>query len=397
MKFIKILLNYITGYVNIFVEGYFIERFINICTSKNIYLWNIKREKSTILYANLSISDFRKLKYIAKKTGCIFKIKSKKGLPFIFDRYKKRKIFGLFLLVVFGGILFSSQFVWNIEVTGTEKINPNEIIQQLEDDGLKVGQYKKKIDINQVINDVRLKRSDIAWLGIDIKGTNAIVEIVEATPKPVLVDYNDYCNIVADKEGIITKISAQNGTPLVKPGDIVRKGDILIGGWMASKYTPQEHVHSIGDIEARVWYTVKDTQNMVQTEKVETGSTETKYSIDFNKFKINLYKVVTNFKNYDRIVETEKVKLFSNFYLPIELVKTTNKEYTEQEKVYTKNELKDKMVKELEGKLKVEITPQEGTEVNILNEQVNEKQENSSLEVEVIYEVLEKIGIEQKI
>ena len=52
--FLKILLNYILGYVNIKVEGFFIERFINICISKKILLWNIKREKSTILYAKHS-------------------------------------------------------------------------------------------------------------------------------------------------------------------------------------------------------------------------------------------------------------------------------------------------------------------------------------------------------
>ena len=65
--FLKILLNYILGYVNIRVEGFFIERFINICISKKILLWNMKREKSTILYANIGIQDYKKLKNIKVK------------------------------------------------------------------------------------------------------------------------------------------------------------------------------------------------------------------------------------------------------------------------------------------------------------------------------------------
>ena len=48
--FIKILLKYILGYVRISVEGYYIERFINLCTSKNIFLWKLNRKKSTILH-----------------------------------------------------------------------------------------------------------------------------------------------------------------------------------------------------------------------------------------------------------------------------------------------------------------------------------------------------------
>lgn len=42
--FFKILIYYILGYVNISVEGYFIERFINICISKGILLWNLKEK-----------------------------------------------------------------------------------------------------------------------------------------------------------------------------------------------------------------------------------------------------------------------------------------------------------------------------------------------------------------
>lgn len=59
--------------------------------------------------------------------------------------------------------------------------------------------------------------------GIHIRGTNAIIEIVEADKKPNIVNEDEYCNIVTDKEGIITKINVQNGTALVKEGDIVKK------------------------------------------------------------------------------------------------------------------------------------------------------------------------------
>ena len=34
--------------------------------------------------------------------------------------------------------------------------------------------------------------------------------------KPEIVDEDEYCNIVATKDGVVTKIMAQNGTPLVK-------------------------------------------------------------------------------------------------------------------------------------------------------------------------------------
>ena len=72
--YFKIIFYYIVGYVNIFVEGYFIEKFINICNKQKILLWNLKRDKTTIIYANVGIRDFKKLKAICKKTKCKIKM-----------------------------------------------------------------------------------------------------------------------------------------------------------------------------------------------------------------------------------------------------------------------------------------------------------------------------------
>ena len=60
-------------------------------------------------------------------------------------------------------------------------------------------------------------------MGINLKGTNAKVEIAEATKKPEIVDEKENCNIISQQDGIITKINVQNGTALVKVGDIVKK------------------------------------------------------------------------------------------------------------------------------------------------------------------------------
>ncbi|MCI9286856.1 MAG: sporulation protein YqfD [Clostridia bacterium] len=220
--FFKILLYYIFGYVNISVEGYFIERFINICISKNILLWNMKRKKSSFLYTNIGMKDFRKMKEIAKITKCRVKIQRKRGLPFLLNKYKKRKIFAISLAVILLLIFGTSNFVWNIEIVGNNTIETSEIMKDLNENGLKTGMIKQKINTKEVINNIRLKRNDIAWIGVNIKGTNAIVSIVEADKKPEIIDEKEYCNIVTRKDGIITKINVQNGTALVKEGDIVK-------------------------------------------------------------------------------------------------------------------------------------------------------------------------------
>ena len=70
---IKVLLCYIFGYIRVSIEGYYIERFINICNNKKIIIWNIKRDKNIKLYFNISINDFKKAIKIAKKLKCHIK------------------------------------------------------------------------------------------------------------------------------------------------------------------------------------------------------------------------------------------------------------------------------------------------------------------------------------
>ena len=391
--FLKIWLNYIIGFVNIKVESYFLERFLNICISKKIFLWNIKRKKSTLLYANINIKDYKKLKGIIRKTKSRVKIEDKKGLPFLLHKYRKRKIFLGFFVIVLIGLIVTSNYIWNIEVTGNTEISREKIIQVLNENGLKIGSRKNKIDTNLLINNVRLQRDDIAWLGISIKGTNAIIEIKETDKAPEIINESEYCNIVSNKNASIVKINVQNGTAAVGVGDIVKEGDVLVSGHMEGKYTGIRYVHSSADVEAKVWYTKKDKFYFKQEINVPTGATEEKFSINFNNFKINLYKTLSKFQNYDTINESKKLMLFSNFYLPIEIIKTTNYEYEKQGKIYTEKELIEIATKQLEEDLKQEIESKE----NILNKQVNVYKNEDYIEVEVIYEVLENIGIKEKI
>lgn len=391
--FIKIIFNYIIGYIRISIEGYYIERFINICGNEKITIWNLKRNKNVKLELNIGIKNLKKVAKIAKQTKCKMKIIKKKGLPFLFNRYRKRKLFFVFLLVIIIGLGISSNFVWNIQIVEEDKESIENLYHDVVESGLEIGKMKSKINTKDIINKVRLKRNDIAWMGIELKGTNAIVKVVKATAKPEIVDDNEYCNIVSDKQGIITKINAQNGTIAVKVGDTVNVGTTLINGWMEGKYTGLRYVHAKGEIQAKVWHTKNKKILYNATEKTETGNIENKYQIKINNFEINLSKRLSKFKIYDTIVLENKFKIFSDFYLPISLVKITNKEIKEEQKNYNAEQAKDLGIEQLQEELDNEIEDKS----KVVNKIINTYEKEDGIEVYVTYEVLEDIGTNEKI
>ncbi len=391
--YLKILLGYLLGYVTVEIEGYFLERFLNLCNSQKIFLWKLKRTNSTTIKVNMNIRDFKKLKQIAKKTKCRVKIQNKKGFPFLLHRYKKRKIFAFCFLFILVCIFTLSNFIWNIEITGNETIKAEEIKAVLDQNNFKVGRCKIGLETKEIIQELRLQRDDIAWAGIEIKGTNAIVKIVEADLKPEIIEEEEYCNLVATKDAMIVKVTAQNGTSLVKEGDLVTKGTVLVGGWLEGKYTGTRYVHATGEVQAKVWYSQKVEVPLKQVKKIKTGEVENKYSVKINNFEINLGKGVSKFQKYDTIEASKKLKLFSDFYLPIEIHQKTFEEYEEQEVSYTLEEAKTIGIEQASKVLEEQIENKEA----ILGKQVTQKQVGDALEVEVIYEVLEDIATKEKL
>ena len=384
--------NFIKGYIQIEVEGFFIERFLNTCAKEGIKLWGTKRKNKSIVTTNIHIENFKKIRKIAKKTQNKVKIKRKKGIPFIIKKYKNRKVFIFLFFTLILSICALSNFIWNIEIEGNQTITTEEILNELNQNGIKQGTLKYKIDTTKTIEKMRLKDSRISWIGMKIEGTNIKVNIVEAVEKPNIIDENEYCDIIAQKEGIITKINVTSGTALVKEGDVIEQGEKLIGGWMEGKYTGVRYMHASGEIEAKVWYISEMEENYIQQEKTKTNNQETKYGLIINKKPINFYKNLSKFEKYDTMETKNKIKILNNFYLPIEFKKITNYEYKYEQKEYTKEELQNNITNKLEEQMKSNI---EGKE--IINKNTIIEPTENSIKVKLIYEVIEKIGVEQKL
>ncbi len=389
---IKLMLRIIFGYVRIQVEGYYIERFINICTNRKILIWNLKRKKGVQLFLNIGIKDFKKLSDISRRTNCKVRIINKKGLPFLLHRYKKRKIFAIFLLVILIMIFISSRYIWNIDII----VQDNQIIENIEEDlqklGLKQGIKKNKIDKEKIINEIRLHRKDISWIGLDIKGTNVKVKIVKSKEQPEIISNKDYCDIIAKKAGTISKITAQNGTAVVSVGDTVEAGDILIKGIMEGKYTEARKVHSLGIVEAEIIYS--KTKEVYSEQEIynKTGKKENKYEININNKNLKLYKNNSKFDLYCSEINQSKIKISNNFYLPISITKITNFEQTKEVKKYSIEEAVEIATQELTKEFENELPNKE----NIADKNVKTVQKDNSVIVTLIYKVTEEIGEEIK-
>ena len=98
-------------------------------------------------------------------------------------------------------------------------------------------------------------------------------------------------------------------------------------------------------------------------------------------------------KIYDTIETENQIKIFSDFYLPISLIKKTNKELEEVQKKYNMEEAKALGIEELQKQLDEEFENKD----KIVNKNINTYEQEDGIDVYVTYEVLENIGTNEKI
>ena len=392
----KIIYMFFVGFVTVNVEGFFIERFLNICKNKKIFLQDLQRKNSTYIKVKILKSDFREIKSIAKKTKCKIKIEKKSGIPFFINKYRKRKVFAIAAIVIAFFIFIITKFVWNVEVIGNENVSKEEILNILSEYGIEEGKLKSNIDSQKISNLIRLNRNEFSWIGITVKGTNVIVNVEEVTEIPEIIDKSKNCNIVAKEDAVISKIIVQNGTAKVSVGDEVKKGDLLAEGIMEGVYSGIRNVHAEANVLGKILYEKERKECFVQNEKIKTGKKEEKIEICINNFKINFNKGVSKFEKYDTITTNNKLKIFSDFYFPISLKKHTNLEYENIQKTYSNQQLEEKILEALEEEMEAEYEISKYEE-KYKTKNVYTKEEQDGLTVKLVYEIQREIAEKQEI
>ena len=176
----------------------------------------------------------------------------------------------------------------------------------------------------------------------------------------------------------------------------MKKGDLLVEGIMEGVYFDDRLVHAEADIFGEICYIKERTESLVQNEKIKTGNEENKCEICINNFKINLNKGVSKFEKYDTISSTNKLKIFSNFYLPFEIKKYKNIEYINKKKEYTEEDLKEKILNVLEEEFENEYEISKYEEKD-KKRNVYTKITDGELTVTLVYNIQKRISAKEKI
>lgn len=223
-------------------------------------------------------------------------------------------IFLVFLLF----FIFVTNLTMEVKVIHNDKDLRNLILEELENYHIKRFSFKKSYDyLTKVKNNILEKyKEKIEWLEIERVGLDYEVKVTERII-PLPKEDTGLCNIIAKKEGIITKIRNTKGEALVHDSSHVNKGDILISGTISFNEQDKGYTCAEGKVYAEVWYTVDVEIPMYEEEKVYTG--KMRYNLKYSRGNID-YPIFRSRLDKYEVEDYKIISLFGNqFYLQKEI------------------------------------------------------------------------------
>lgn len=340
-------LKYMQGYVKVRLTGYAPERFLNLCSNRNILIWNLEFREEHYEFC-ISLPGFRQLRPLLKKTKTRLIILKRYGLPFWLHKYRKRKIFFCGILLCALALYSMSLFIWNIQVNGNLHRTDSAIIKFLEENGIYHGIFKRKLDCAALEELLRSQYEDVIWASVKIQGTRLVIDIQENladNQQEKETDKEEPSDLVADKDAEIYSIFTRSGTPFVEKGSQVKEGDLLVEGKLpiyndSGEIVNYQYCYTDADILGITSYEYSDSFPFVHQDKVFTGNSKKSYQLLLFQKEIRLPFGKNDFEHFDKVTSEIPLKLGESFYLPIVLCMEEAKEYQIEKKTYTKEEAK---------------------------------------------------------
>ncbi len=279
------LYRFFCGILEVEFSGIYPEKILNLCAQNRIGVWN-SRFLGQKIRLFITVKDFKKLPKILRRSGIRAHILRKKGFPFFINKYKRR--FGIFagVILFFAVLQFMSSFIWIMQVQGNKTVKTTEIIAVCSELGIKIGAKSNSIDTKNRAQDLLLKMDELSWGSFNIEGCKLTVNVSEVTPKQE--DNSVATNLKASADGVIKKIDVTSGNCVVKVGDTVKKGDVLVSG-IIENASETKFVHSIGTVLAETEQTITFSEPLVRKVKCPTGKVKQKSVLEFFTLKIPLY------------------------------------------------------------------------------------------------------------
>ena len=112
----------------------------------------------------------------------------------------------------------------------------------------------RRLDTAALSDALAAAAADYSYVGARVDGVRLFIEAAPEVPAPEVYDVKAPRNLFADRDGIVVSVNVEAGAACVKPGDAVRRGQLLIAGEEKVSKEQTRPIAALGQVTVRAWF-----------------------------------------------------------------------------------------------------------------------------------------------
>lgn len=259
------------------LTGLNLERFLNMMQKENITLLRVKRLDRRSLSCVCRSCDLPCITAVAQEKGWRLENPAPIGAGAWLRRLWQRPGLPVGCVLACVLLVVLMQFVWFLRIEGAGAYEAD-IAAYLQQEGYRPGMRRSSTDAARLALLLQRRYPEVAWFRVYVNNVTLTVECTQGVPAPPLPS-PEPCDVLAAQDGLVQTVEVYAGTAMVRPGDAVRKGQVLIRGAEQGADGEEIPVAARGRVVARCWQQVTVRIPLQETISRETGRSETAYQL----------------------------------------------------------------------------------------------------------------------
>lgn len=252
------------------VSGLNLEHLLNLAIRTGIFVCYVQRQNPRSMRLKLPVWQRKRFFDLCVRYGWeITTISSGQALR-LGRRIKNKPCLFIGAALYLILIMISSGMIWQIRIDNADK-SAGEIRRFLNEARITAGRLKHTVSMTDLREQLMLRVPDLAYVAIGYEGSRLVLACQPSLEGEEREIPGRALDIIAEQDGVITRIVVESGTPVVTIGQTVRAGDVLIRGEERREKGSVHPVLAQGEVTARVWSRGDARVSRYLTRTVETG------------------------------------------------------------------------------------------------------------------------------
>lgn len=180
----------------------------------------------------------------------------------------------------------------------------------------------RRLDAARLSGELTAAAEGFSYVGARVEGVRLFIEAAPEVAAPEVYDVAAPRNLYAAMGGIVTSVNVEAGEPCVKPGDTVRRGQLLIRGTEKASSEETRPIAALGQVMIRTWYEGAATGALREAKVRFTGRRSVSAALETPWFTAPIVEGET-FAH--QAVEAEYLPV-GGLFLPVRLTRVTARE-----------------------------------------------------------------------